>query len=148
MTGVQTCALPISKLPGWLAARRANAATLDAMLADEPALRLVRPDAEIGHSYYKYYAFVRPHRLKPGWSRDRIITEAAAQGIPCFSGSCPEIYLERAFLDAGLAPLVPLPVARTLGQTSLMLPIDHTIPAAGIARMGDVLRAVLAEATN
>ncbi len=35
--------------------------------------------------------------LKPGWSRDRIMAEVSAVGVPCYSGSYSEIYLEKAF---------------------------------------------------
>jgi dTDP-4-amino-4,6-dideoxygalactose transaminase len=136
------------KLPAWLATRRAHAAALNARLAAVPALRLTRPEAEIGHAYYKYYAFVRPHRLRPDWNRDRIVAAANDAGIPCGSGACPEIYLERAFAGAGIGPPEPLPIARALGQTSLMLPVDPTLSAAGIARMADVLAAVIAAASH
>jgi dTDP-4-amino-4,6-dideoxygalactose transaminase len=50
-----------------------------------------------------------------------------AEGIPCFSGSCSEIYLEKAFLDAGLGPQERLPVARELGETSLMFLVHPTL---------------------
>ena len=55
------------------------------------------PDAHIQHAYYRLYAFVDDKRLKAGWSRDRIMNQINALGVPCFSGSCPEIYNEKAF---------------------------------------------------
>jgi dTDP-4-amino-4,6-dideoxygalactose transaminase len=136
------------KLPGWVATRRAHAAALNDRLESVAALRLTVPQAETGHAYYKYYAFLRPSRLQPGWDRDRIVMHAVEAGIPCFSGSCPEIYRERAFRNAGLAPLSPLPLAHLLGQTSLMLPVDPTLSMAEIDRMGDVLADIIEAATN
>ena len=138
----------LHKLPGWLAARRAHADALNDRLTAVQALRLTRPEPEIGHAYYKYYAFLRPCRLRHDWTRDRVVAEANDAGIPCFSGSCPEIYLEGAFQDSGLAPAGPLPLARLLGQTSLMLPVDHTLSMADIDRMGDGLAQIIASASN
>ena len=70
---------------------------------------------------------MRPEALGDGWSRDRIISEIAALGYPAFSGSCSEIYLEKCFQDAGLASSDRLPVARKLGETSLMFLVHPTI---------------------
>ena len=85
--------------------------------------------------------------MRPGWTRDDIVGAAAREGIPCFSGSCPEIYLEQAFVSAGLTPPEPLRIARLLGQTSLMLPVDPTLSMAAVARMGAVLCGIFDEAT-
>lgn len=136
----------LHKLPDWIAMRRRNAAGLNAALASVPGLRLTPPDPDIGHAYYKFYAFLRPHSLRPDWSRDRIVSTATDAGIPCYSGSCPEIYVERAFVHAGLAPPVPLPQARMLGRTSLMLPVDPTLSATDVDRMGAVLGGIIAAA--
>lgn len=94
----------LAKLGRWVEARRRNAAVLTAALADLEALRVTPPPPEVGHAYYKYYAFLRPGRLRPGWNRDRIMQEIADRGVPCFVGSCSEIYLERAFDGTGMRP--------------------------------------------
>lgn len=138
----------IAKLGGWIATRRRNAEALLAELGDCPALRLVRPRPGIGHAYYKFYAFVRQEALRPGWGRDRIIAGAAAAGAPCQSGSCPEIYRERAFVDAGIGPDTPHDTARLLGLTSIMLPVDPTLDEESCGVMGRILRAVLDEASR
>ena len=41
-----------------------------------------------------------------------MIDEIAPQGVPCYCGSAAEIYLEKAFRDAGLGPPEHLLVAR------------------------------------
>lgn len=133
----------LAKLPAWLDARRQRAALLDRRLGGVAGLRLTVPDETVGHAYYKYYAFVRPELLRPGWTRDRIVEAVVAAGAPCFSGSCPEIYRETAFEAAGLAPLAPLPVARQLGLTSLMLPVDPTLSIGDMARMGEIVAEIL-----
>jgi hypothetical protein len=43
------------------------------------------------------------------------MTSITAEGIPCYSGSCSEIYLEKAF--DGIGPHRRLPVAKELGET-------------------------------
>mgnify|MGYP003947432521 CR=1 FL=1 len=128
----------IARLPQWLAARRRNAAALDAGFAGMPGLRVVRPPDGIGHAYYKYYVFVEPEALAPGWDATRIQEAIIAEGVPCFAGSCSEIYRERAFADRGWSPARRLPVAQRLGETSLMFMVHPTL---GEAEMADTVSA-------
>ncbi len=128
----------LSRLPAWIARRRANAAILTEHLSKIRGLRVTVPPPEIGHCYYKYYVFVRPEELKSGWDRDRIMAAINAEGVPCFSGSCSEIYLEKAFCEE-LRPKRRLPVARELGETSLMFMVHPTL---GEGEMLDTCRAV------
>jgi len=112
--------LQLKKLPQWLAARRGNAALLDAGLSGIPGLCLARPPAHSEPAYYKYYAFVRPEMLRAEWNIERVLDALATEGIPCSAGACSEIYLEQAFVRAGLGPKQPLPTASRLASTSLM----------------------------
>lgn len=82
------------------------------------------------HAMYKYYFYVRPESLADGWSRDRLIQEVTARGVPCYHGSCSEVYLERAFDGTPWRPEQRLPVARQLGETSVMLLVHPTITPA------------------
>lgn len=140
--------IQLGKLEQWIATRRRNAAAILAELAPAPALRIFRPDSNIGHAWYKFYSFVRPEWLRAGWTRDRIVEEAWARGIPCLSGICPEIYREHAFTAASIGPARPLPMARRMGETSLMLPVDPTLAETDCRRMGRVLRAIVDEASR
>ncbi len=101
-------------------------------------LRVTLPPANVRYASYKYYVFIEPEALKSGWSRDRIMTALMAEGIPCGSGSCSEIYLEKAFERNGLRPAERLPVARELGETSLMFMVHPTL---SVDDMEDVVRA-------
>jgi len=112
---------------------------LDAGLAAIPGLRVVRPPREFGHAYYKYYAFAEPGLLAAGWDATRIIEAINAEGVPCFAGSCSEIYRERAFAERGWGPARRLPVAQRLGETSLMFLVHPTL---GEAEMADTVGAV------
>ena len=117
----------LSKLPTWLALRQRNASILEAGLADIPGLRLTPVPTYISHARYRYYAFVKLESLRPGWTRERIVEAINAEGVPCFVGSCGEIYREQAFVNAGLAPERPLPRARMLGETSLAFLVHPTL---------------------
>jgi dTDP-4-amino-4,6-dideoxygalactose transaminase len=116
----------LRKLPRLVETRRRNAAILRESFSRVPGLRVTVPPTEIGHSYYKYYAFVRPENLRDGWNRDRIIAALSAEGIPCFTGSCSEIYLEKAFPES-MRPARRLEVASKLGETSLMFLVHSTL---------------------
>lgn len=119
--------IQLKKLSHWVEQRKTNAAILTEQLSDISALRLTAVPKDVQHSYYKYYAFVRPELLKSGWTRDRIMNEITKLGIPCFTGSCSEIYLEKAFVDAGYGPTQRLPVAQILGETSLLFLVHPTL---------------------
>jgi dTDP-4-amino-4,6-dideoxygalactose transaminase len=131
--------IQLRKLAGWLDGRRRLARRLDAALADVAALRIPVPEERVGHAYYRYYLFVRPERLAPGWTRERILTAAAAEGIPIFNGSCSEMYLERAFDGRPERPGERLPVARELGETSLSVALH---PSLGEGEVDDIVRAL------
>lgn len=137
----------LRKLPDWLATRRRHAAVLNGHLGRIPELRISIPPRTVEHSYYKYHAFVRPDRLRAGWSRDRIVQAMQAEGIPCGSGICPEIYREKAFRTRQLGPAKRLATAKQLGETSLMLPVHPTLTRTDILDMCRALQKVLAAAT-
>ncbi|WP_101047676.1 DegT/DnrJ/EryC1/StrS family aminotransferase [Macromonas nakdongensis] len=99
--------------------------------------------ADCVHGQYKFYAYVRPHNLDPGWSRDRIIEAINAEGVPCYQGSCSEVYLEKAFDDTGWRPAQRLPVARELGETSLMFLVHPTLTEDEITRTVHAITTVL-----
>jgi dTDP-4-amino-4,6-dideoxygalactose transaminase len=136
----------LAKLPDWLARRRANADFLAAGLGKIRGLRVPRPGGEVAHAWYKFYAFIEPDLLLPDWDQARIIEAVDAAGIPCRSGSCSEIYREKAFSDAGLAPAMPLPIAARLGRTSLMFLVHPTLSAADMEATVAVVARVMGEA--
>src|SRR5690606_26026298 len=115
--------LQLEKLPSWHTARTANAMIWASELRDIPGLRLPQPADSFEHAYYKFYAYLDV----PGESelyRDQILARAAAAEIRIFSGSCSEIYREGAFRDLEVPTL---PVARHLGQSSLMFEVHPTL---------------------
>jgi dTDP-4-amino-4,6-dideoxygalactose transaminase len=98
------------------------------------------------HAYYKYYVYLRPENLVSGWSRDQIIKAINAGGVPCFQGSCSEVYLEKAFDNTGWRPSTPLPVTRELGENSLMFLVHPTLTNQEMQKSVDVIQEVLSRA--
>jgi dTDP-4-amino-4,6-dideoxygalactose transaminase len=119
--------IQLEKLPVWSSIRRQHAASLAAGLAGIRGLRVPVAPSGIVHAYYKFYAFLQPEQLKPGWNQKKVVEAIRAEGIPCGVGSCSEIYREKAFLDAGLSRQIPTPVAHELGQTSMMFMVHPTL---------------------
>jgi dTDP-4-amino-4,6-dideoxygalactose transaminase len=138
--------IQLQRLPEWTDTRTRNAMLLADALTDCSAVRVPLPPEGITHAWYKFYAFVKPDALAEGWSRDRILSEIAALGYPALSGSCSEIYLEKCFQEAGLAPAERLPVARELGETSLMFLVHPTITPEQMAGYAEAVRSVVKRA--
>ena len=149
MTEVQSAIgrIALRKLTGWVQKRRANAMVLTEAWSQLDALRLALPDHNFEHAYYKYYTFVRPDRLRCNWSRDRIMATISERGIPCFSGSCSEIYLEKAF-PPEWRPDCRFAVAKELGETSLMFLVHPTLSIANMHDFAGVVTDVMNEATS
>ncbi len=127
--------IQLTRMPDWTAKRTANAqAILDICAKWEgkgylsvPRLEESPQIADSTHAYYKLYVYVQLNNLPKEWSRDRIIAEINELGVPCFSGSASEVYLEKAFDNTGLRPENRLPVAKQLGETSLMFLVHPTL---------------------
>lgn len=140
--------IQLSRMPEWHAARKRNALRLAEAFAQLDALRCPMPEAGIEHAWYKFYAFVQPEALKAGWSRDRVMAEINAAGVPCYTGGSPEIYREKVFAGAGLAPSQRLPAAVELGETSLMFLIHPTLAEDEIGKTIDVVGKIAREAAR
>lgn len=138
--------IQLQRIQGWHAKRLANAERIWSSAQMLSGLRVPTVPVEVTHAAYKCYVFVEPITLKSGWDRDRILNEITARGVPCFSGSCSEVYLEKAFDDSGWRPIERLPVAKELGETSLMFLVHPTLTEAEVNKTCDVLAQVIREA--
>jgi dTDP-4-amino-4,6-dideoxygalactose transaminase len=163
--------IQLRRMPDWTAARTANAERIWSTARAFPALRVPNFSCDTGgtsgdssrscelagrapsgaatslHAHYKCYVFVNPEQLSPDWDRDRIMEAINAQGVPCFSGSCSEVYLEKAFDSTGWRPAQRLPVAKELGETSLMFLVHPTLTSAEIDKTCAVLAEVIQQAS-
>jgi hypothetical protein len=150
MTEVQAAIgrVALRKLPHWVAQRRLNAAGFNERLSRLDALEVPVPDGDSFHAYYRYHFYVRPERLASGWSRDRIIEEISAMGLPCGSGSCCEVYREQVIRDAGYAPAARLENARWLSENSVMIPVHHRLRESDLDRVADGVERIAGSATR
>lgn len=140
--------IQLARMPQWKAARQANAQRIWQAASECPGLRVPALPAHVEHAFYKCYVFVEPAQLAKGWNRDRVISEMVERGVPCFSGSCSEVYREKAFDGTGWRPEQPLPMAQELGETSLMFLCHPTLTEAEIDKTCRVLSEVMAEAVR
>jgi dTDP-4-amino-4,6-dideoxygalactose transaminase len=116
----------LGKLDKWLVRRGENALVLEQKLLKLPLFEVLPAFLNGRHANYKFYAFINPNALASGWNRDRVILALRAEGVPCSTGICPEIYRERAFTDLGLGPSERLPNAMSMGERSILFLIDPT----------------------
>jgi dTDP-4-amino-4,6-dideoxygalactose transaminase len=165
--------IQLKRMADWTARRQANAAMLEEALkpfaSNDGPLRLPQLGCSVArtskalnkacmvdgtmsctkgcvHGLYKFYAHVRPLNLAPDWSRSRIIEAINAHGVPCFQGSCSEVYLEKAFDGTGWRPESRLPVAKELGETSLMFLVHPTLTVVEIQKTSKVMTEVFNQA--
>jgi dTDP-4-amino-4,6-dideoxygalactose transaminase len=138
--------IQLTRMAVWHRQRLDHARTLWEAARGMRGLRVPVIPADIEHAAYKCYVFVEIDRLRPGWSRDRIQAVLNERGVPTFSGSCSEVYLEKAFDNTGWRPEPRLPVARELGETSLMFLVHPTLEASHIDSTCSALRDVMREA--
>lgn len=133
----------LDNLQEWIEIRRNNSKIFNEILKDCKLIRIAIPDDKYYHSYYKYYCFIKPKFLKENYSRDDIIVELNTKGIPCFQGTCGEIYLEKAY-DLNLN----LPITKSLSETSLMFLVDPTYTSTTIREIALKIKEVLINYTK
>jgi dTDP-4-amino-4,6-dideoxygalactose transaminase len=136
--------IQLRRVEDWSILRARNAEAIWEACRKHPVVRVPQPDMR--HAHYKCYVYVQTSRLADGWSRDRIIDEINASGVPCYQGSCSEVYLEKAFDGTGWRPAERLPVAGELGETALMFLVHPTLTEAELKKTCDVIDQVLERA--
>lgn len=150
MTEIQSAIgrIQLTKMKSWTKLRNRNASFLLEVCNKFPnVLRTpVVPSTDL-HAYYKFYTYVKPEGLKQGYSRDTIIENLTRLGVPAFSGSCSEIYLESAFDNTSFRPNKRLPIAKQLGETSLVFLVHPTLSASDMSAKKNIIKKVLKDAS-
>jgi len=135
--------IQLKKMPEWHQARTNNAnKILDCCEQFADFIRVPHLPSDVEHAWYKCYVFIRQEKLPENWTRDKIIEKINNQGIPCFAGSCSEIYKETAFDRTGFRPLADLPIAKELGETSLMFLVHPTLTKDEIDKTCEVITTI------
>ena len=140
--------IQLEYMPEWHKRRVHNAAQIDAVLVNHPLARVVQIPEIMVHAEYKHYFFINEKLLNDGWTRDRIVEHINSKNVPCFQGSCSEVYLEKAFDGTNWRPKESLTNAKQLGETSIMLLVHPTLTDAEIGKTCHVLDEALKCATQ
>jgi dTDP-4-amino-4,6-dideoxygalactose transaminase len=135
--------IQLKRMPEWSKKRREYASMIWNAAKRQPWLRVPEVPVWAEHAAYKCYVYVELSELPDGWNRDRIMAEINARGVPCYSGSCSEIYLEKAFDNTGWRPEERLTIAKDLGETSLMFLVHPTLRIEDIKKTCDVIKGIL-----
>jgi len=135
--------LQLILLPEWHARRAQISSRIIQRFKQIDVLRVVEPASHIEHAYYKYNVFIRPELLRFEWNRNRVMQAINCEGVPCFSGPCAEVYLEKAFDGDELRPVNRLPVAKKLGETELSFLVHPTLTDGEIEKTCDVVENIL-----
>ncbi len=138
--------IQLRQLHSWSNIRREHWQQILETASKLPGLRTPVCPAWAEHAAYKCYVFVDNSALDPGWDRDRIMAAIVERGVPCYTGTCPEVYEERAFAESGLQQVERLPVAHELGETSLMFLVHPTLTNDHIGKTCEVLSDVMQKA--
>ena len=137
--------LQLKEMPAWTAKRNNNMRLIQAAFANSPYFTVAQPSADYVHAAYKCYVQVNLNALPKEWSRDRIMAEINGLAVPCFSGSCSEVYLENAFEGTAWRPQQRLAHAQQLGETSLMFLVHPTLSQESVQKTVDAIHQVIAK---
>ncbi len=131
--------IQLTYMPDWTKNRIENADKILKAFDHSNYFTVNRPTDDYLHAQYKCYVQVNINALPSGWSRDRIMQFINAEGVPCYSGSCSEVYLEHAFDNTNWRPKERLKNAQQLGETSLMFLVHPTLSEDNIKKTVDVI---------
>ncbi|NMP16521.1 DegT/DnrJ/EryC1/StrS aminotransferase family protein [Thalassotalea sp. Y01] len=138
--------IQLERMPEWFLLRNKYADMIAKACNEFDCIRVPMVPEYIEHAHYKYYVFVRPEFLADDWNRDRIVAEVNALGVPCMQGSCSEVYLEKAFDNTNFRPSKSLPVAKELGETSLMFLVHPTLTESEMEQTVHAITSVIGKA--
>jgi len=135
--------IQLKKMTDWTEIRNQNMQRIYSAFEKAPYITVFQPSNDYIHAAYKCYVQVNVDQLPKGWSRDRIMNEIAELGVPCFSGSCSEVYLEHAFDNTPWRPAQRLQNAQKLGENSLMFLVHPTLSEDSINQTISAIEQVL-----
>ena len=124
--------IQLGRMQDWNNKRTLNANKISAAVLGLDIFRIPKVAKDIKHAWYKYYLFINSNKLKESWNKQRVISRLNDLGIPCFEGSCPEVYLEEVFKRSEYKQEGRLKNAKLLGETSIMLLLHPTLTTSDI----------------
>ena len=91
--------------------------------------------------------FIKLKKLKKGWDRNKVLKEINKRSVPCYTGACSEVYLEKAFDNTGFRPKERLVNAKELGESSLVFLVHPTLTKDEIQQTCNAITSVMNLAT-
>lgn len=139
--------IQLRRMAEWTRRRTEIAGRIAEVLRRYPEyVRVPAPQPGHTHAYYRLYGYVGESWEAKGFGRNWFIEECARRGVKVFQGTCSEVYLEKAFEGTPWRPRERLPVARALGECSIMFLTHPTIDDSELARDCAVIAEVLDKA--
>jgi dTDP-4-amino-4,6-dideoxygalactose transaminase len=140
--------IQLRRMENWRTNRITNANKIWDTAKKCKGLRVPDIPNHIDHAAYKCYVFVKSEELKDGWNRDKILNEINLLDVPCYTGACSEVYLEKAFDNTGLRPKERLANAKELGETSLVFLVHPTLSKDEIHQTCNIITSTMSLATR
>jgi len=140
--------IQLRRMENWRTNRITNANKIWDTAKKCKGLRVPDIPNHIDHAAYKCYVFVKSEELKDGWNRDKILNEINLLDVPCYTGACSEVYLEKAFDNTGLRPKERLVNAKKLGETSLIFLVHPTLSKDEIHQTCNIITSTMNLATR
>ncbi len=140
--------IQLKRMSEWTKKRRVNVMAINEACRPYALIRVPGVPSYIEHACYKHYVFVNPEYFSGGWSRDKIVEELNRLGVPCFQGTCSEVYLEKAFDNTKFRPATRLPKAKELGETSLMFLVHPTLSKEEVNFTCNKVKEILSQASR
>ena len=120
--------IQLKKIKNWNNKRNYNSKIILNELKKYKGLVLIpKLPKDYTHAWYRCCVSINKLFLKKNWTRDKIINELRLKGVGINIGSCPEIYLEKAFKNKPYKPKKRLVNAKILGETNIAFLVHPTI---------------------
>ena len=139
--------IQLKRMSDWHAKRFANAHKIWNIAELCKGLYVPTIPDYIEHAAYKCYVFIKLKELKKGWDRNKVLKEINKQSVPCYTGACSEVYLEKAFDNTGFRPKERLVNAKELGESSLVFLVHPTLTKDEIQQTCNAITSVMNLAT-
>ena len=138
--------IQLLKMSDWHQKRQKNAHKIWQISNQFNALSVPNLPKYSDHACYKAYVLVDESKLAKGWTTHNIRTEINSLGVPCYTGSCGEIYLEKAFNNQIFKPKTPLQNASYLSGRSLVFLVHPSLTNQELKQTTQAITSVMQKA--
>jgi dTDP-4-amino-4,6-dideoxygalactose transaminase len=141
--------IQLKKINTWNNKRNFNSKViLDELKKYKGLVNIPNIPKDYKHAWYRCCVSINKCFLKKNWTRDKIIDELSIRGIGVNIGSCPEIYLEKAFKNKPYKPKRRLVNAKVLGETNIAFLVHPTISSGELLNIKKSINQVFQRAYN